>query len=258
MKRVLAFAGLGLALYALFVVATLPAAWAYGWAQSRLGGALSLSGISGTLWEGRAQSARLGAVQLDKLHWQVRPAALLLGRLSTALEFRYQSQPGRVVASRRLGGRWVLSDVALLLPARDFENLLRLPGSELGGAVDVRLGRLAIEQGRVAAAAGVLSWNRAAVVKPVAAQLGSFDLVLTEEDEGSKGVLKDKGGPVQAGGLLKLHGNGKYELTATLVSRDLRQPVIAQGLQLFGQPGADGRVQITSKGTLPPLIPGAG
>lgn len=258
MKRALLYTALGLALYGVFLVATVPAAWVYKWTAQRLGGAVVLTGISGSVWQGRAQSARFGDVQLEKLHWDLQPWALLLGRLNTGLEFNYQAQPGRiVVASRRIGGRWVLSEVALLLPARRFENLLRLPGAELGGVVDVKLADLTLEHGRIAAAAGVLRWDRAAVVRPVPAQLGGFELKLEPADAGTKGVLKDQGGPVQADGLLTLKEDGNYTLTASFVSRDLRQPAIAQGLQLFGQPGVDGRVQVNSKGVMPPLLPGA-
>src|SRR3569623_1838619 len=128
----------------------------------------------------------------------------------------------------------------------------------LGGRVDVKLGDLTLKHGRVAAAVGVLRWDRAAVVRPVPAQLGGFELKLEPADASTKGVLQDQGGPVQADGLLPLKAAGKYTITASFVSRDLRQPAIAQGLLLFGQPGADGRVQINSKGVLPPLIPGAG
>jgi len=259
MNRALLYALLGMVLYGVFLVATIPAAWAYKWATPRLGGAMVLAGITGSVWQGRAQAARFGDVQLEKLRWELRPWALLLGRLNAGLEFNYQGQPGRVATvSRRIGGRWVLSDVALLLPARRFEGLLRLPGAELGGMVDVKLGDLTLEHGRVAAAVGVLRWDRAAVVRPVPAQLGGFELKLEPADASTKGVLKDQGGPVQADGLLTLKEDGNYTITASFVSRDLRQPAIAQGLLLFGQPGADGRVQINSKGVLPPLIPGAG
>lgn len=255
MKRVFAYLGLGLVLYAVFLLGTLPAPWAYAWGKPYLGN-VNLYGLSGSVWDGRAVSAQVGQTRLEKLHWTLRPALLLRGRLGAALEFDYRAQPGALKAARAWDGQWYFTDVSLRFPARDIEPLLRLPATELGGRVDVQLDELVLAQGRISAAQGVLSWEEAAVVKPVAADLGGFSLTLETADEGVKGVLKDQGGAVQADGLLNLKPDGSYDFTATLASGDPRQPAIAQGLQLFGQPGADGRVKVNNKGTLPLLGPG--
>lgn len=257
MKQVLAYAVFGLLMYGVFLVAGLPAAWAYTWGKERLGD-ITLTGISGTLWDGRARGAQLGQFRVEKLRWDVRPWTLLLGRLGVGMEFNYESQPARLTASRHLGGALSLRDVELLLPARSLQGLLRLPGVELGGEVDVDLARVGIEQGRIAAAEGGLSWNRAAVVRPVVAQLGGFTVTLETVEGEIKGVLRDQGEAVQAEGLFTMKGDGNYQFTASLVSRDPRQPAIAQGLRLFGEPGPDGRVKINAQGVLPPLLPGGG
>ena len=256
MKRGLVFFGVGLVLYAVALVATLPAGWVYHWAKERASGAVELSDVSGTLWQGRARSARVGDLQVEKLRWDVRAWALALGRVSTGLEFMYQGQPGRMISSRHLGGKWTMADVDLLLPARSLQGLLRLPGTELSGLVDVKLESLALDQGRIAAAQGAVTWDKAAVVKPVPVLLGGFGLTLDTVESEISGAMKDTGGAVQADGLLKLKPDGTYEFTATFVSRDPRQPVIMQGLQLFGQPGPDGRVKVNTKGALPPLFAG--
>ncbi|MEK7322872.1 MAG: type II secretion system protein N [Pseudomonadota bacterium] len=257
MKRGLAYFGLGLVMYAVFLAATLPAPWAYHWAQTRLGG-VALSGLSGTLWNGRALTAQLGPTRLEKFHWSLNPWVLLRGRLGADLEFDYRGEPAALAVSRGFGERWHFSDVALRLPARTLESWLRLPSAELGGALDLRFDKLVIDQSRITAAQGLMTWDKAAVVRPVAADLGGFTVTLDNEDEGIKGVLKDQGGAVQADGVLSLKPDGNYDFTGSLVSGDPRQPAIAQGLQLFGQPGGDGRVKLSIQGTLPLLLPGAG
>ncbi len=257
MKRGLAYLGLGLGMYLVFLVTTLPAPWAYSWAQTRLGGVV-LSGLSGSVWDGRAVTAQLGQTRLEKFHWQLNPWALLFGRLGADLEFAYRDEPAALSVSRGFGGRWHFSDVALRMPARALESWLRLPAAELSGVLDVQLDKLVIDQGRITTAQGVMAWNNAAVVKPVTADLGGFTVTLDNADEGIKGVLKDQGGAVQADGVLNLKPDGNYDFTGTLVSGDPRQPAIAQGVQLFGQPGGDGRVKLSIQGALPLLLPGAG
>ncbi len=257
MKRVFAYLGVGLVMYAVFLLGTLPASLAYSWGKAYLGD-VSLFGVNGTVWDGRAASAQVGRTRLEKVRWTLRPLMLLRGRLGAALEFDYRAQPGALSVSRAWDGQLHFSDVALKFSARDIEPLLRLPATELGGMVDVQLDELVLAQGRITAAQGLLAWNQAAVVKPAAADLGGFTATLETTAEGIKGVLKDQGGAVQADGLFTLQANGAYDFIGTLASGDPRQPAIAQGLQLFGQPGADGRVKVNNKGVLPLIGPGAG
>lgn len=258
MKRWFIYIGAAIALYALCLIATLPAGWAYVWAKPRLPAAVSFADVSGTLWQGRARVAQWGTLQVEKLHWDLEAWPFLLGRVSTALEFTYQKQPGRLTVVRYVNGDWGMNDVDLLVPARNFQPLLRLPGAELGGVVAAKLETLRLEQGRIAAAEGTLTWDDAAVVRPVTVRLGGFSTTLATAGGEIEGMMKDTGGEVQADGLFKLKADGNYEFTATFISRDRKQPLINQGLQLFGQPGPDGRVKVDTKGTLPPLLPGAG
>ena len=257
MKRALIYIAAGIAMYALGLVATLPAGWVYTWGKPRLGDTLMLSGVNGTVWQGRARAAQMGTVRVEKLQWDLRAWALLLGRVSAALTFQYQSQPGRLTFIRHMNGDWGMKDVDLLVPARNFQSLLRLPGTELSGVVAAKFDTLRLQQGRIVAAEGTLTWDKAAVMRPVSVELGGFATRFTTENDLIQGVMKDSGGEVQADGLFKLKPDGQYEFTATFISRDPKQPMINQGLQLFGQPGPDGRVKVDTQGQLPPLLKGA-
>lgn len=250
MKRALRYAALGVGLYALFVLLMVPASWLYRHGlQSRLGG-VTLYGVHGTLWSGGAAVLHSPAVQLDKLHWQLHPWALLWGRVEAALDFRYQDAPGRLVAARSLSGDWHARNVDLDMPAQSLMPMLRMPGAELGGRLSLHLDSATVKQGRVIAAEGALNWERAALRRPLAVDLGSFAITLTTTPDGVNGVLIDRGGAVQAQGLLKLQPDGQYQLTATFASRD---PKLTPGLRLFGIPGPDGRVKYSATGRLPAL-----
>ena len=258
MKKAVKYVLLGVVMYAIFLAGTLPAPWLYSHGlQSRLGG-WALYGVQGTVWAGRATLVKSGNLQLEDLHWGVRPLSLLRGRMEVALRFKYAAAPGALVLSRTFTGTWHADDVDLELPAAQLTPLLRLPGAELGGKVAVHLSALTVKQGRVTAVAGNVAWEKAALRKPVAVELGTFAIDLKTTAEGVGGTLLDRGGAVQAQGILKLNGEGQYQLTATFASRDPRQPLISQGLQLFGTPGPDGRVKYSATGIIPPLLPGAG
>jgi general secretion pathway protein N len=245
-------------MYVIFVVATLPASWIYGHLlQSRLGG-WTLYGVQGTLWEGRAMAVKSRNLRLENLHWDLHPWSLLWGRVEAALQFKYATAPGAMVVGRSFTGTWHVDDVTLQLPAARLTPLLRLPGAELGGKVAVELSALTAKQGRVTAASGSVTWEAAAVRKPVAVELGDFTVDLKTTADGVNGTLLDHGGAVQAQGLLKLSADGRYRFTATFASRDPQKSLITQGLRLFGTPGPDGRVKYSAEGVVPSILPAGG
>lgn len=253
MKAGLRYLLLGVTLYVVFMLLMVPAAWLYNHGlQSRLGG-VALYGIQGTVWQGRAAVLRSGGMQLENVHWHLHPWSLLWGRGEAALAFDYQTAPGRLVAARSLSGDWYARDVDVELPAGQLAPMLRMPGAELGGRLLLHLNTLTVKQGKVTAAEGSLLWEKAALRQPLAVELGSFAITLQTTGQGVSGVLIDRGGAVQAQGLLKLQPDGQYQITATFAARD---PKLGQGLRLFGTPGPDGRVNYSTTGRLPSLPPG--
>lgn len=245
-------------MYGVFLVGTLPAPWIYEhWLQTRLGG-WSLYGVKGTIWEGHASLVKSGNIQVENLQWDLHPWALLWGRAEAALRFDYQSAPGEMVVGRNLAGNWYFNDVGMDLPAQQLEPLLRVPGAELGGKLAVRLSSLTMKQGRVTAVSGSVAWEKAALRKPLVAELGTFETTLATTAEGVGGTLIDRGGPVQAQGIFKLQADGQYQFTATFASRDPRQSLITQGLSFFGTPSPDGRVKYSATGVIPILFSGPG
>ncbi len=253
MKPVLRWGALGLGLYAIFLVATLPAAWVYSWNQDKLGN-LALYGIRGSLWSGQAALAQVGSARLEHLDWAFQPWALLLGRAQAALEFDYQDTPGTTVMGRSLGGQLRLRDVTLTLPATQLDALLKLPGVTLGGQVEVALDAVDITAGRITYAAGLLTWQNAAVQQPVPTALGTFVAHLDTNDESVTATLTDDGGAVQTEGLFALKPDGNYQFNGSFAPRGGDQSAaIAQGLRLFGNAGPDGKVHLTRSGVLPPL-----
>ncbi len=258
MKKAVKYILFGLVMYVIFVAAMLPASWIYGrWLQPRLGG-WALYGVHGTLWQGRASLVKSRDLALENLHWDLHPLSLLWGRMEMALHFKYATEPGSLVLGRSFTGTWHADDIDLQLPADRLTPLLRLPGAELGGKLAVKLSSLTVRQGRVTQVNGKVTWDKAAVLKPMAVELGAFSVDLKTTGDGVNGTLLDHGGAVQAQGLLKLSADGRYQFSATFASRDPKQPLINQGLRLFGNPGSDGRVKYSTAGVVPPILSGGG
>ncbi|MCR6652997.1 MAG: type II secretion system protein N [Cellvibrionaceae bacterium] len=153
---------IGLAVYFLVtVVARTPAEWG-AWVALKSVPGLSLTGVSGTLWSGRAGSAQVAVnghtLDLGALQWRLHGWSLLL--FKACLDVRSPSLQGDVCQSAggTLSVRKLMVDQ---VPAKIFYNH---PDIQVGG-----IGSAAVERadltldGRVKDLQGNLTWQRLAV-----------------------------------------------------------------------------------------------
>ncbi|HHM04728.1 MAG TPA: type II secretion system protein N [Gammaproteobacteria bacterium] len=252
MKVTLRYALVGVLLYALFLVLTVPAARVYPALQDSLQG-VALYDLDGTLWRGRAAVVQSGRFRFDDVRWSVSTAALPGGRLEADLRFKFGGDSQRATVGRTLGGILYARDTVLRIPAAALESLIDFPGARLGGRLDVDLKGFEMRAGRPRSARGVLRWRNAALRAPVAVELGGFKADISTEGENIRALIADTGGPLQAEGLLTLSTAGEYRFTGYFRVRDAKQTALVQGLQFLGEKEADGRIKVALSGKLPAL-----
>src|SRR5512137_837004 len=104
---------LGVAAYAAFLVATLPATVVAPEVASLTRGHVTLANPAGTAWNGSARAivSLQGAIALDEVRWTFLPSRLLAGRVAFALEARAGSLRARTEVSRSPLA-WRASDLA--------------------------------------------------------------------------------------------------------------------------------------------------
>ena len=76
---------LGVGAYIAFTLVKFPAGTALRWFAPP---GVALAGVAGTLWSGSAATCTVAGFTVEALRWDLRPASLLLGRLSAAVEAR--------------------------------------------------------------------------------------------------------------------------------------------------------------------------
>jgi hypothetical protein len=245
------YLGLGVLAYLIFLVTTFPAVRAYPLLKDSLA-PLALYDLEGTVWSGRARTAELGPYRMGALSWHSYPWKLLLGRLEFAWMSTEDAAKSHGVAARGLGGRLHLSEVNANLPVAELSAFLipTLPLKSLG-MLRIELNETDIGDNRILATDGVISLENVVFLTPQPVSLGSLTLTLSTVDTGIKGTLLDKGGALQAQGVLMLKPDGSYQFTGTLASRDRNQPQIQQALAFLGKPTADGKVAVNWSGKLP-------
>jgi general secretion pathway protein N len=196
---------LGCGAYLAFALAQLPAATAYRWFGTD---ALVLSGITGTVWSGRAELGALRNLPLRDIEWSVAPLRLALGRISVTLSAR---PPDGLVTGSLSAGLWDIrfTDVRVTTSLDTLGTLLSLQGSR--GTLSLDIDELSLRDGWPVAALGTVR-IRDLEVLPLGAPpgsallpLGNYELSSFEVADLRLGAaLRDDGGPLEIQGKVML------------------------------------------------------
>lgn len=175
---------LALILWLVFVISKTPAIWgAYAMTG---GGQLALSGVSGTLWNGRASLASFKVDDIDyslgQLSWKLKPWSLLALSpcADIVTEMDRQQIQGEVCAG--ITGSLDLYRTDISAPASLLQPTLPLP---IDGQLFVRVEHMQIQDNYLRRLRGNLSWTQAQINNGNNwMPLGSFAAQLTDDGQG--------------------------------------------------------------------------
>ncbi len=235
--------------YLLFLIVNIPATLVSSQVRDQLPG-LTLYGVHGTVWSGSADSLAYGTLHAQNVRWSLRALPLLFGRVEIAWALDAPGLHGRGKLGRTLGGSIYVSDLVAEAPVASLQALspykLPLP---LAGIASLDLRSVRLDDGALREADGVVDLKSAALKAPNL-KLGDFRITMETDDAGTKATLADRGGPLQAQGIAMLKPDGSYQFNGSFASRDNDQPALERYLRLFGRPGPDGKVQVSTTGRL--------
>ena len=248
MSQARALLAAGTAAFLIFLAAQAPA---------RLGPALlednglRTSGVSGTVWNGRAQSALLGQLAISDLRWQLAPLPLLLGRAALDVDGR--------LPDGFMNGRIEIGTRGLLL--RDFRlsSTLEVLGAGLGlplsgGPLSCEIERATVRNGWFTELVGELRLaDLPLAVGPGAASGGfiaSFSAVRVSPSEPLEGLVESLGGPLEVQARVVLTPPTAWELSGLARPLPGAPAELAQGLSMLGPRQPDGSYQFMLAGSL--------
>ncbi len=228
-------------------IALMPAKIAIEWAGTRLA-PLQLDDVSGTIWRGRAGSARMHGRPLGSLDWHIHPLALLSGRLDIDLGLEGGEITGRTFASAT-GTVVKLRDARLVTDAQMLQPALDIPSLQLRGKVEFLLSEAELVAGFPRRLQGEAHWRDAAVSGAAEALLGHLSARFRTADDGAIiGTVQDEGGPLSLDGQFRASITG-YEAEALLAARD-GNPQVVKALTYVGEPQPDGSSLLQIRGRL--------
>lgn len=247
MKKVWPLVALGIGAFLLFALVTLPAATVLSYFHPP---GVTLSGVSGTIWKGRAQAVRSGTMQLGSVEWKLDILALFTGKLGADVKVTRSdgfAEASIAMSSARVTLRGLNASLPLTaMPA----NLLR--GGWTGTAT-LRLTQLALENSWPVAATGTIEIVDLAGPANRPSALGGYKVVFAEgaaTAEGLQGALSDTGGPLAVNGTVDIKKNRSYLVSGLIATRPNAPSDMARTLEILGEPDAQGRRQFSIEGTM--------
>jgi general secretion pathway protein N len=239
---------LAVALFLVFVIVQIPASWG-GYLMTR-NGALALSGVSGSVWHGRAGMA---SVKIDgrdyllgELRWDLQPLSLLTLTPCAELKTDHERQQITGTACTSLANTLTLRDTDISVPASLLQGLPE--HYSITGQLSAHIEQFTLKQQSLQQLQGNLSWSAARLNNGQRwLTLGAFaaDLSATDSGELAAEVFSLEG-PVDLKGTLTmaLSGGVNVDVEVALTDAFKRDSQADQWLPLVATPLDNGRHKI--------------
>jgi len=237
----------GVAAFLVCLVAMIPASQVTG----RLPPGAALSGVSGTIWSGKARQLAVNGRPFGALAWSCRPWRLLVLKWSCGLTL---APPGGSITadlSGNFGDELAARDLRGQVPISLFEGIATPRG--WSGSLELDVGEVKFTSRRPSSANGTLILRGLRAPGANGQLLGDFELVVGEGTVGGEalnGRLRDLGGPLHVRGAIELRDDGHYLLSGDAAPGPGAGPAIFDTLGFLGLPDSQGRRPFTVEGTL--------
>jgi general secretion pathway protein N len=250
MKKIWPLVALGIGAFVLFALFTLPAHVIL--THLRPSG-VTLSGVSGTLWNGRAQAVRAGNTHIGSIEWSLNVLTLFTGRLGAHVKITRSDGFAQGAITASPSGRIVAQELTASLPIATLPPNIA-PGG-WAGMLNLKFARLAIEKGWPVEAVGTVEAMDLSGPARNPTELGSYKIVFPAQGASSAdaitGALTDTGGgPLLVTGTVQLKKDRSYFGDTLIATRSDAPAEVTKILQFLGEPDAQGRRPFTFSGTL--------
>ena len=250
MKKFWPLLALGIGAFLLLALFTLPARVVLSFFETPN---VTLGGVSGTLWSGRAQAVRSGPVHVGSVEWKLDVLRLLTGKLGADVRITRTDGFAQGSIAAAPGGQVTLRDFNASLPVSALPpNVVR---GGWTGTLTLKLGQLTLENSWPVAATGTV--EVADLVGPAnrPAALGSYRVVFPAEGAATAdaltGALTDTGGgPLAVNGTVQLNRNQSYLVSGLIATRPGAPGDMTRTLEILGEPDAEGRRQFAIEGSM--------
>ncbi len=249
MKKLWPLLALGIGAFLLLALFTLPAKAVLSFFQPP---GVTLGGVSGTLWNGRAQAVRSGALHVGSVEWKLDILRLFTGKLGADVKITRTDGFAQGSIAAAPGGRITLRGFNASLPVSALPpNVVR---GGWTGTLNLKLGQLTLENSWPVAATGTVEVTDLVGPANRPAALGNYKVVFPAEGAGTAdaltGALTDTGGPLAVNGTVQLNKNQSYLVSGLIATRPGAPSDMTRTLEILGEPDTEGRRQFAIEGSM--------
>ena len=244
---------LGFIAYFVFLLANMPAGFAYGQWKKSAGQSIpiNLNDVDGTIWQGKAGPSMINGQQIVGFSWDISIFTMLLGILEMDFEMKVKDGYTKGTMGRSLFGGTYFNNLEGWMPLSEIKNLINLAALDPGGDLDIKVSNVKLEDNTIVSAQGDITWHNAELTMLKKIVLGGVNIMLAPDGDTVKATLADQGGPLKAEGTLILKPDRTYELEMSLGVNG-SQPDLSNALATLG-PAKNGRIKVSQKGDLSSL-----
>jgi general secretion pathway protein N len=225
------------------LVATFPARIAYKWVSSPL---LAMSGVSGTVWSGKAREFSTNGVYLRDLEWRSHPLKLLTGKLAYSVSGSPVSGFFESDIAIGLSGTTTLTNLSGAIPLQMIEGAANVPG--LRGEASLQFERLRLDAGRAVALEGTITIANLIVPMVHRGSLGGYKAEFFTQNDGIVASVEDTDGVVDLAGSLQLKPDGSYSFLGQVVAKPGTPDALRQQMRFLGPANERGQQEIRLEG----------
>ena len=203
----------------------------------------SLQGVSGSIWNGKAQRAIVQGVEMQSLEWSLSFLPLITQRISADIKFGNIRDAGIVSAAGHVsikGQAYDASDLTLYTPVTQLVNRFTLPfPADIGGRLKIELDEVSYDEyctvlsGKAEwLSASVNAFNTAVDLDSISAQLGCEEqqIALDIQQPNVLGLAAKA----------KIDAKGKFSIDGKFKPDDSLPAQIKEAASFFGQPDSSG------------------
>ncbi len=235
----------GALMFLVVLVVSFPARVAYRWIPLP---DVTLTGISGSIWNGRADEALAGGAYLRNLSWSFRPAKLLSGQLA----FHTSSNPASGALATDVaiapGGELTLSGMTGNLPLELVHPSFQADG--LKGDIRLDFDDVRVRSGWITSIDGAVSVTNLYVPALSAAPLGDYLATFGMEGPAINATVDDTAGVIDVDGVITIRPDRSYSFSGDVAARPDAPPSIEQQLRYLGSPDVRGMRPFRIEGVL--------
>ena len=225
------------------LVVTFPARIAYQWVSSPL---IAMSGISGSVWSGKAREFSTNGVYLRDLEWRVLPFQLLTGKIAYSISASPVSGFFESDIAIGLDGTATLTDLSAALPLQMVEGAVKVPG--LRGQASLQFERVQLVHGRAAAMDGSVAI--ADLVVPIVhrGSLGGYKAEFFTQNNGIMASVEDTDGVIDLAGSLQIKPDASYSFVGQVLTKPNTPDAVIQQMRFLGPANERGQRELRLEG----------